>query len=255
MEVIILENKGQKIFGILHMPEKKKEKVPLVVLSHGWGCNHLGTWNAFFPKAARGLAKQGYAVFHFDFRGSGMSEGTFEEQTVSSEISDLKKVVDVLSKRSEIDLNRIALVGYSQGFYISYMFATKDKRPKALISWMGQVSDMSDVFSTQWINESKRKGYMLSYAGFFKVTYDPFIKDSLKYKSRDALRKVKIPVGLLYGDFDDRVPPSEGEIAKKFLKGSTDFKIMQDLTHDFTGRVGIQDDVIDITSKWLKRWL
>ena len=43
---------NQQIVGMLHFPEKKG-KIPLIVLVHGWSANKLGTWNAFFVKAAR----------------------------------------------------------------------------------------------------------------------------------------------------------------------------------------------------------
>jgi alpha/beta superfamily hydrolase len=67
----------QQIVGILHLP-KEKRKIPLVILVHGWSANKLGTWNAFFVKAARGFSKNGFAVLRFDFRGSGDSEGRFK---------------------------------------------------------------------------------------------------------------------------------------------------------------------------------
>ena len=59
---------NQQIVGMLHFPEKKG-KIPLIVLVHGWSTNKLGTWNAFFVKAAREFSKK-YAVLRFDFRGT-----------------------------------------------------------------------------------------------------------------------------------------------------------------------------------------
>ncbi|TSC56868.1 MAG: hypothetical protein Greene071421_378 [Parcubacteria group bacterium Greene0714_21] len=254
MEPLILKNKGQRIFGILHLPEKRKGKAPLVVLCHGWTGNHLGTWNAFFTNAANDLAKKGYAVFRFDFRGNGNSDGVFEQQTITSMLSDLETVVGVLAKRKEVDDNRIALIGHSQGAYIALFYATKDNRVKTLISWMGRFSDYKDFASKTWLEEAERKGF-LHFGEGYTIQYDTYIKDSMKYNSRKALRKLKIPLGLLYGEADDTVPISEGEKARKETGGKAEIKILKELSHEFTGKPGIQKQTIAITEHWLKRWL
>ena len=253
MEPIIFRNKGQEIFGILHMPKAKK-KVPLVVLCHGWSGNHLGTWNAFFARAGQELAKQGFAVLCFDFRGSGNSAGQFENQTITSMLSDLKVVIDQTIKRQGIDKTRIALVGHSQGAYVALFHAVKDKRVKILIFWMGRLSDYKDFASKVEIEEAKRRGFLPSWEGYI-VRYNTYVKDTFKYHSETVLRRLKLPIGFLYGEADTIVPIAEGERARKLSKGKTEMKILKDLTHDFTGKPGIQKEVLAITAKWLKRWL
>jgi len=253
MEPVIFRNKGQKIFGILHLP-KDKGRVPLVVLCHGWGGNHLGTWNAFFNKAGRDLAKQGFAVLRFDFRGSGNSDGKFEDQTTTSMLSDLKAVIDQAVKQEGIDKNRIGLVGHSQGAYIALFHAAKDKRVKLLVSWMGRLSDYKDFASKMWIEEAKRRGFLPFREGY-TIRYNIYIKDSFKYHSQEALRKLKMSFGLLYGEADDIVAIGEGERARKLARGKTEMKVLKELDHDFTGKPSIQDEVIKITSVWLKKWL
>ncbi|GEM_PF-1864030 len=253
MESIVFKNKGQEIFGILHMPKTEK-KVPLVVFCHGWSGNHLGTWNAFFANAGRELVKQGFAVLRFDFRGSGNSTGKFEDQTITSMLSDLKAVIDQTVKRQGIDKNRIALVGHSQGAYVALFHTAKDKRIKAFISWMGRLSDYKDYVSKVEIGEAKRRGFLPSWDGY-TVRYNTYVKDTFKYHSDSALRRLKLPIGFLYGEADTIVPISEGERARKLAKGKTEMKILKDLTHDFTGKPGIQKEVLAITTKWLRRWL
>lgn len=253
MEPIVFKNRGQEIFGVLHMPKTEK-KVPLVVLCHGWSGNHLGTWNAFFAKAGQGLAKQGFAVLRFDFRGSGNSAGKFGDQTITSMLSDLKTVIDQTVKRQKIDKDRIALVGHSQGAYVALFHAVKDKRIKTIISWMGRLSDYKDYASKVEIEEAKRKGFLLPWEGY-TVRYNTYVKDTFKYHSETALRRLKLPFGLLYGEADSFVPVSEGERAKKLVKGKTEMKVLKDLAHDFTGKPGIQNKVIGITGAWLKKWL
>lgn len=253
MEPIVFKNKGQEIFGILHMPKAKK-KVPLAVLCHGWSGNHLGTWNAFFAKAGQELAKQGFAVLRFDFRGSGNSIGQFENQTITSMLSDLKAVIDQTVKRQWIDKNRVALIGHSQGAYVALFHAIKDKRIKTIVSWMGRLSDYKDFTAKMWIEEAKRKGFLPFWEGY-TILYNAYVKDTFRYRSETVLRKLRLPFGLLYGQADTVVPISEGERARKLVRGKTEMKILKDLTHDFTGKPGIQKEVLAITAQWLKRWL
>lgn len=248
---IIFKSADQQIIGILHTP-KSKRRVPLVILVHGWSGNLLGVWNAFFVKAARVFAKNGFAVLRFDFRGSGSSEGEFENQTISSMILDLKNVIDQIAKHEAINSNKIALIGHSQGGYISILHTAKDKRVKAVVLWMGRTADLKDFWSKTTFEDIRRKEYAIWYE--YKVLNKTYVADSAKYNSESALRKIRIPIGMIYGELDTIVPPSEGLRVKKLAKGIKELKIFKDLDHEFVGEK-VQKKVIDTTLGFLKKWL
>lgn len=242
---------GQQIVGILHLPEFKR-KVPLVVLVHGWSGNSLGVWNAFFVKAARTFAKSGFAVLRFDFRGSGNSEGEFENQTISSMLSDLKNVLAQIVKHEAINSNKIALVGHSQGGYISILHAAKDKRIKSVVLWMGRTADLKDFWSKTTFDDMKRKGYAIW--DEYKVLNKKYVADSAKYNSESALRKIRVPISMIYDELDSIVPPSEGLRVKRLAKGIKQMKIFSDLGHEFKSEKG-RKKVIATSLGWLKNWL
>jgi len=101
---------NQQIVGILHLPRERR-KVPLVILMRGWSANKLGTWGAFFVKAAREFSKNGFAVLRFDFRGSGDSEGRFEDQTITSMLKDLDAVITQVSEKyPEVDNSKVSKI-------------------------------------------------------------------------------------------------------------------------------------------------
>lgn len=187
---IVLKSRGQQIIAILHLP-KTKHKVPLVILVHGWSGNLLGVWNSFFVKAARALTKKGFAVLRFDFRGSGNSEGEFVNQTIGSMLLDLKNVIDQISKHEAINGNKIALIGHSQGGYISILHTSKDRRIKAVVLWMGRTADLRDFWSKTTFEDMKRKGYAIW--DEYKVLNKKYVADSAKYNSESALKKLKCP--------------------------------------------------------------
>lgn len=248
---ITFRSAGQQIIGILHLPEAKK-KLPLVVLVHGWSGNSLGVWNSFFVKAARVFAKSGFAVLRFDFRGSGSSEGEFENQTISSMLLDLKNVLDQIAKHEAVSGNKIALIGHSQGGYLSILHAAKDKRVKSVILWMGRTADLKDFWSRTTFDDIRRKGYAIW--DEYKVLNKKYVADSAKYNSESALRKISVPIGMIYDELDTIVPPSEGLRVKRLAKGEKQMKIFNGLGHGFMGEKG-QKKVITTTLGWLKNWL
>lgn len=247
---ITITSGGQQVFGVLHIPARRS-KAPLVILVHGWSGNLLGTWNAFFVRTARAFARRGFAVFRFDFRGSGNSNGVFEQQNHSSMLLDLKNVVSQVSTHEGIDARRIALIGHSQGGYLSILHASRDRRIRALILWMGRTADIKDFWSKTTFDEIRRKGFTIWYD--HKVI-KKYADDSMKYHSEPALRKIKVPIGMIYGEADGVVPPSEGLRVMRYAKGPKRLNILKDLDHDFSGEKP-KVMVIATTLGWLRRWL
>ncbi len=249
MEIpIVFKTNEEQIIGILHLP--KKEKSPLIILIHGWGRNKLGTDSNFFVKVAREFCKNNFAVLRFDFRGSGDSEGDFKDQTITSMLQDLDTVITQISKNPYIDKEKICLIGHSQGGYVSLLQSSKDKRVKCVILWAGRVSDLKDFLSKMWFEELERKGYIESYDYF---TSKKYVEDSLKYNISAAVEKIQVPVGMIYGESDDVIPPSEGVKLSKMLKSKKELIILENLDHVFTGK--IKEKVISITLSWVKKWL
>jgi dipeptidyl aminopeptidase/acylaminoacyl peptidase len=249
---LTLECENQQIVGILHLP-KEKRKIPLVVLVHGWSANKLGTWSAFFVKAAREFSKNGFAVLRFDFRGSGDSEGGFEDQSITSMLKDLDAVITQVSEKyPEVDNSKVCLIGHSQGAYISFLQATKDKRIRCLVSWMGGLSDVKDFWGKTWLEEIERRGYIYTWLDY-KLT-KKYVKDSLKYSLVKNYRRIRAPTLFVYGELDDSVPPSEGLKFYKKIKVPKKLVILKELDHVFSGEK-VKKHVIRITLQWLNKWI
>lgn len=126
-------SRGQKLYGVLHLP-RSKVRTPIVIIVHGFTDDKTGD-NRLFVKFAREIAPRGIAVLRFDFAGSGDSEGDFAEITPSSEIEDLRSAIDFVCSLAEIDTNFISLLGYSLGGAISIYAAAEDQRIYAFIGW------------------------------------------------------------------------------------------------------------------------
>lgn len=247
---VIFKSGEQQIVGILHL-SKLNKKAPLIIFCHGWSANRLGTWNAFFVKAAREFAKNNYAVLRFDFRGCGDSEGKFEDQTTTSMLEDLDNILSQITSYTEIDSSKICLIGHSQGGYVAFLKTAQNKRIKCFISWMGRLSDLKDFWGNTWIEEIKRQGYF--YADDYKVTKKYFL-DSLKYNSSKAAKKLKAPSLFIYGGWDSWVPAADGSKIYKLVRSSKKFVVLKTLDHLFSGE-NCKKRVIDLTLSWLKKFL
>lgn len=132
-EAITLENHGEKIFGVLHRPLNAKH-VPAIVICPGFAGNKCGKFRMFVT-LGKELAKLGIAVFRFDYRGSGDSEGEFRDITVEGKISDTLKCLDFLANDPQIDSSRMGLLGRSLGGAIAVLAARRFNRMKSLVLW------------------------------------------------------------------------------------------------------------------------
>ncbi|MGE3858168.1 MAG: alpha/beta hydrolase [Dehalococcoidia bacterium] len=100
---------------------------PTVVLMHGYG----GTRDVMLPYADF-LSQAGFHVFFFDARGVGHSarvEVTFGER----ERLDVLGAIDYLSKRPEVDQERIAIMGVELGGSVAIMAAAEDPRVASVV--------------------------------------------------------------------------------------------------------------------------
>lgn len=132
-EAITLENNGEKIFGILHRPVVDNP-VPAVIICSGFAGNKCGKFRVFVT-LGKELAKHGIAVFRFDYRGSGDSDGEFTDLTLEGEISDTEVCLNFLSQDPKIDPSRIGMLGKSLGGVIAILSACRFSHIKSLALW------------------------------------------------------------------------------------------------------------------------
>jgi len=110
---------GQNVVGTLNLPDQTTNP-PVVLLLHGFTGSRdeleIPSVNeGIFSRAARMWAEQGVASLRIDFRGSGESEGAFADTTLDGQIKDGLSALDYLSRRGDIDKDRMALAGWSMG--------------------------------------------------------------------------------------------------------------------------------------------
>ena len=140
-----IKNKtGDDLTTDFRFPESGKEKLPLVILCHGfkgfkdWGC---------FPYMMDRIAEEGnFAVsFNFSYNGTGENDfdqsdftrlNLFAENTFSRELDDLGSIIDHLFENKDkynYDKGNITLTGHSRGGGIAILKTAEDKRISKLV--------------------------------------------------------------------------------------------------------------------------
>ena len=117
------ERDGQRIYGVLYVPQGAGDRMPALLCSHGFG----GSWRSC-AQYAEAMAARGYVVYCFDFCGGSpgsRSDGTTLEMSVFTEQADLEAVLAMAQGLDFVDPDRIFLLGTSQGGAVSAITAAE----------------------------------------------------------------------------------------------------------------------------------
>ncbi|MFC1991559.1 alpha/beta hydrolase family protein [Chloroflexota bacterium] len=124
---ITLQADGLKIEGRLYLPGGiDRAPYPAVCVCHGIPSGRPpDPDDGGYPLLAERICRQGFAVFIFNFRGTGASEGNLDMLGWSR---DLKAAIDYLCDLPGLDKSRLSLLGFSGGAAISVYVAADDTR-------------------------------------------------------------------------------------------------------------------------------
>jgi alpha/beta superfamily hydrolase len=129
-EEVSFKNKDKSLIkGTLSLPSKEG-RFPAVILITGSGPQNRDEeimGHKPFLVIADFLTKNGIAVLRYDDRGVGESEGDFSKATTLEFAEDAKNAVMYLKTRKEIDLQKIGLIGHSEGGIAASMVAANTK--------------------------------------------------------------------------------------------------------------------------------
>ena len=130
-EEVKFDNKKAKVSlaGTLTLP-RKTGTFPAVILISGSGPQNRNEelmGHKPFLVIADYLTRNGIAVLRYDDRGVGESTGKFKGATTYDFAADAKAAIAYLKSRSEIDPDKIGLIGHSEGGMIAPLIASEDK--------------------------------------------------------------------------------------------------------------------------------
>jgi dipeptidyl aminopeptidase/acylaminoacyl peptidase len=208
---------GKEVEGVLLKPVgvASGQRVPLLVVAHGGPTGaHTNTFRVGGLEGGQALAGQGWAVFYPNVRGSTNYGEAFMRANIpdwgGGDWRDLMTGVDALIAKGVADPNRLALIGWSYGGYMTAWGITQTTRFKAAMVGAG----ITNVWSMYGTND------IPNYLGTFFGGIPDATTRAL-YMERSAMThvdKVTTPTLILHGGNDERVPTGQALELHRALK-------------------------------------
>lgn len=257
----------QSIVGTLALPDGAGP-VPAVLLLHGFTGNRhelpvIGTEDTMFSRAARWLGERGVASLRIDFRGSGDSDGAWQDTTFSSQISDAIAALDYLETVDGVDGDQLSILGLSQGGLVGAATAGRDARVSKLVLWSAvsnpvmsygillgydnllagaSIGADSLTIALPWGAETTLKG--------------PFFEDIFLVDPVAEIASYSGSLLVINGARDDTVTPQPqaGQVFLDYHEGA-EALVMLDGDHVFDVLAGGVTEVIDSALAYSLAWL
>lgn len=168
-------SEGVRLHADVYAPEGATGPLPTILMSHGWG----GT-AAMLRTQATDLARAGYLVIAFDYRGWGRSDSrviltgpapVHDGQRFTAEVMEVREVVDPLDQAEdifnaihwalgepEVDATRVGLWGTSFSGGLVVYAAAREPRVKALVSQVGAMGWGAGRVPEAWTAAARSAG-------------------------------------------------------------------------------------------------
>ncbi len=211
---LVFESGGKSIRLAAYLPEKTDGSIPVsgipaVVALHGAGGNVGGMERYASALAARGFAV--YLLHYFDRTGPQPEDLSTMKRHFPVWMKTLWDAISFVEKQPLVDRQRIALIGFSLGAYLSLANSAIDPRVKAVVEFFGGMPREMHLFM-------RRLCPVLILHG----EGDPTVPVAEAYELQKLLEKKHIPYEIkIYSGaghgFDSDVWKDAGERSLNFL--------------------------------------
>lgn len=246
-ELVFLEARGFNLAATISKPEGATGELPAVILVGGSGQTDRDETVAGIPvfgHLAGALADAGYLVVRYDKRGVGQSGGRLEAATLTDFAEDVRSIIRELRRRDDVDDDRIAIFGHSEGAWVGLLTADRERRVKALVlagasaakgaelvleqqRLMLSQSDMSEAERQKAIELQKQiLSAVVTGSGWDGVPAElrrqadtPEYRSLLLFDPLELLRDVDVPILVVHGELDRQVPIHHADELAALAKG------------------------------------
>ncbi len=247
-QVAVLNEFGERLFGLVNTPRVKKAKYPTVVLVHGFGSDN--EQYGLFDGLAGCLSEAGFLVYRFNFSGRGNSEGDYENTSLSKLKNELERILIFVRQRPEVDISRIGIWG--QSFGTSVVIALEPK--VNCIALSGAISHPNAVLKNLFADGYNPDGIStrVKVDGEITKIKPQFWKDLKDHNLLESVKKIHSPILFVHGSRDTTVPVSEME--EYFLRANDPKEkiIVKGAVHNFEPH---REELCEIAVGWFKRHL
>ena len=270
--IITFQSESQTVVGTLALPVRGAEPYPTVLMLHGFTNVRdelpvAGTDEKMYERAARVFRAHGIASLRIDFRGSGDSDGAWADTTFTGQISDTLTAIDYLAATPVIDIDRLAVLGFSQGGLVAAQAAARDQRIRNVVLWSA-VANAPDTYKHILSADTVAAGLASAGAPVPVTTQwgaqfelkTGFFADLFRFDPTAAIGEVEDPLLVVVGLHDTTVTPQPdyGELYLRYHAGDERlFAVDSDHVYNVLTDPGPQvyDAVVAATVNWLAEML
>ena len=230
---------GFNLAATVTKPANAAVRAPAIVLIGGSGPtdrDETVSGIPIFGQLAGQLAEAGFMVLRYDKRGVGQSGGRPEAATLAEYADDAIAAVKWLAKRKDVDKDRIAVVGHSEGAAVALIAASREKRIKAAALIAGPGTTGYDLILEQQRRQldlmklppaerearialqRKLMDAVVTGKGWDEVppqlrasADSPWFRSLLLFDPVEVMRKVRQPLLVISAERDTQVPPAHSE--------------------------------------------
>jgi dienelactone hydrolase len=144
MSQLTFQSGGKPIRLAACLPEAADAPLPTVIALHGAGGNVSG-----MERYANALAAQGFAVYilhFFDRTGTESADKPTILRNFPLWMKTLWDAISFVETQPQVDRERIALLGFSLGAYLSLANSAIDPRVKAVVEFFGGMPKEMNLF-------------------------------------------------------------------------------------------------------------
>jgi pimeloyl-ACP methyl ester carboxylesterase len=237
---VSIPSAGFNLAGTVTKPQGATGPLPAIVLIGGSGYTDRDETVFGIPvfgQLAKGLVEAGFVVVRYDKRGVGQSGGRAESATLGDYAEDARAIVRWLERQADVDRNRIAVVGHSEGAAVAMILASReDRRVKAaaLVAGMGTTGaelileqqrhalDLMKMDATERAAkialQEKIHAAAIKGTGWDDIpeplrrsAETPWFASFLTFDPARLMRDVDQPLLIVQGELDTQVPPHHAD--------------------------------------------
>ena len=231
---------NQKIYAELYKPNKK-DKVPIVIYSHGLGATYRA--GSYY---AQKLLDYDIATLCIDYRGGSSrskSDGKTTEMSIMTELDDLKLALKEVRSWDFVDKDKIIVMGSSQGGLLSAYISVEDKDIRGAVLLYPALT-LPDFINNRFPNDNDVPDEF----PLASITAGKnYVTDIRGLSMFDVIKDETKKVLILHGTDDHTVPVSVSERAVTVYKDS-ELHTIEGAGH------GFDDSEVDVAMEYIIKY-
>jgi dienelactone hydrolase len=194
---------GQQVYGFLHQPAATTDKLPAVLILHGFLASKDQP-HRIFVTLAEAVAHAGMVALRIDLRGRGDSEGESIDITPVADLADVAAALDYLAQREDVDAERIGVLGMSWGGTLAAVIAGRDHRVGPVVIWSSGITEQK----WDWLAQLSVFDGREAAENWAQLVGRPFYDGLSELHPPEEVRTARGPFLVVYGTEDHAVAPS-----------------------------------------------